>query len=112
MLAFPHSIRLGRRCNFWITSSETGPILALIEKQKTLSLKRMNQLTRRKLALKRESQSREDLAAELLVDAALFHAEADICWLELCEAKISEAGWAAGETRRKTVFFNHDPAAA
>jgi len=99
MLALPHSIRIGRICNFWRTSSETGPILALIKKKKSFSLKRMSQLTRRKLALKEESQSRKDLTAELLVDAALFHAEADICWLELCEAKISEAGRAAGETR-------------
>jgi hypothetical protein len=99
MLAFPHTIRLGRISNFRITSSETGSILTLIENQQPHSRKRINQLTRRKLALKRESQSRKDLTAELLVDAALFHAEADICWLELCEAKISEAGRAAGETR-------------
>ncbi len=99
MLAFPYTIRIGRICIFWITSSETGPIYALIAKQKPLTLKRINQLTRRKLALKRESQSREDLTAELLVDAALFHAEADIRWLELCEAKISEVGRTAGETR-------------
>jgi hypothetical protein len=99
MLAFPHTIRLVRICNFWITSSEIGPILTLIEKKKPLSRKRMNQLTRRKLALKKESQSREDLTSELLVDAALFHAEADIRWLELCEAKIRAADRATGETR-------------
>lgn len=74
----------------FLDPAQPGPILALIEKQKSLYLKRMNQLTRRKLALKKESQSREDLTAELLVDAALFHAEADIRWLELCEAKIQE----------------------
>lgn len=48
MLAFPHTTRFGRISDFWITSSETGPILALIEKQKPLSRKRMNPLTRRK----------------------------------------------------------------
>jgi hypothetical protein len=59
MFAFPHSIRIGRICILWITSAETGPILALIEKQKLLSLRRLNQLTRSKLALKKESQISE-----------------------------------------------------
>ena len=68
--------------------SDPAAILALIERQKVLYLKQMNQHTRRKLALKKAGGDLEDLTAELLLDAGLFHAEADIKWLSLCEAKI------------------------
>ena len=74
----------------FLDQSNPGAILELIERQKVLYLKRMNQLTRRKLTLKKENQDLEALTAELLVDAAIFHAEADIQWLTLCEAKIRE----------------------
>jgi DNA-binding PadR family transcriptional regulator len=63
-------------------------ILALIEKQKILHLRHMNRLTGRKVALKTETDNRDALTTELLLDAGLFHAEADIRWLTLCESKI------------------------
>lgn len=66
---------------------DPGPILELIEKQKALYLKQMNKLTNRKVSLKKSEQG-DSLTAELLMDAGLFHAEADIRWLELCAAKI------------------------
>jgi DNA-binding PadR family transcriptional regulator len=63
-------------------------ILALIEKQKMLYLRHMNRLTGRKVALKNATDNRDTLTTELLLDAGLFHAEADIRWLTLCEMKI------------------------
>jgi DNA-binding PadR family transcriptional regulator len=66
---------------------DPGPILELIEKQKALYFKQMNKLTNRKVSLKTSEQG-DSLTAELLMDAGLFHAEADIRWLELCAAKI------------------------
>lgn len=74
-------------------------ILELIERQKVLYLKQMNQHTHRKLALKKNSRNLEELTTELLLDAGLFHAEADIKWLTLCEAKIKEATGAGKELR-------------
>jgi len=68
-----------------------GPLLELIEKQKVLYLKHMNRLTHRKVALKKEADSLDALTTELLMDAGLFHAEADIEWLALCELKIKAA---------------------
>ena len=68
-----------------------GPILELIEKQKVLYLKHMNRLTHRKVALKKEAKDLSGLTTELLMDAGLFHAEADIKWLNLCESKIRAA---------------------
>lgn len=64
------------------------PILELIEKQKAQYLKQMNRLTHQKVALKKKPESPAALTAELLMDAGLLHAEADIRWLTLCEAKI------------------------
>ena len=68
-----------------------GPILELIDKQKMLYLKQMNRLTQQKVALKKRAEDPTALTTELLMDAGLFHAEADIRWLTLCESKIREA---------------------
>ena len=65
-----------------------GPVLELIEKQKALYLRQMNHLTHQKVALKKKTRDPSALTTELLMDAGLFHAEADIKWLALCEAKI------------------------
>ncbi|MGA2108228.1 MAG: PadR family transcriptional regulator [Syntrophorhabdales bacterium] len=69
---------------------DTGPIVELIEKQKTMYLKQMNRLTQRKVALKKGTWNLDALVTELLIDAGLFHAEADIRWLTHCENKIRE----------------------
>jgi len=60
----------------------------LIEKQKALYLKQMNRLTHQKVELKKKHKVPDALTTELLMDAGLFHAEADIKWLTLCESKI------------------------
>lgn len=65
-----------------------APVLELIEKQKALYLKQMNRLTHQKVELKKKPRSRDSLVTELLMDAGLFHADADIKWLTLCESKI------------------------
>jgi DNA-binding PadR family transcriptional regulator len=74
----------------FLDKSNPEPVMELIKKQKALHFKQMNQHTRKKLAVKKEQQSLEDLTTELLLDAGLFHAEADIKWLTLCETKIKE----------------------
>jgi DNA-binding PadR family transcriptional regulator len=65
-----------------------APVLELIEKQKALYLRQMNHLTHQKVALKKKTNDPTALTTELLMDAGLFHAEADIRWLTLCESKI------------------------
>ena len=75
----------------FMDKSDPAPILALIEKQKALYIKRMSQLTQRKLAVKKGVQDMHALTTELLIDAGLFHAEADIRWLDLCASKIKSA---------------------
>jgi len=65
-----------------------APVLELIEKQKALYLKQMNRLTHQKVELKKKAKDPTSFTTELLMDAGLFHAEADIKWLTLCESKI------------------------
>jgi DNA-binding PadR family transcriptional regulator len=72
----------------FMDKSNSGPVLELIEKQKVLYLKHMNRLTQRKVALKAKAKELDGLVTDLLMDAGLFHAEADIKWLTLCEQKI------------------------
>jgi DNA-binding PadR family transcriptional regulator len=72
----------------FMDKSDPRPILELIEKQKAHYLKQMNRLTHRKVALKMKTGDPDSLTTELLMDAGLLHAEADIKWLTLCAAKI------------------------
>ena len=67
---------------------DPAPVLELIEKQKALYLKQMTRLTQRKVALKKKPHNSDTLTTELLMDAGLLHAEADIKWLTLCAEKI------------------------
>lgn len=75
----------------FMDKNSLGPILELIEKQKALYLRQMNRLTHQKVALKKGPKDADSLTTELLMDAGLFHAEADIKWLTLCASKIKSA---------------------
>jgi DNA-binding PadR family transcriptional regulator len=72
----------------FMDKNNPAPVLDLIEKQKALYLRQMNHLTHQKVALKKKTKDPTALTTELLMDAGLFHAEADIRWLTLCESKI------------------------
>jgi len=63
-------------------------IIHLLAEQRQLYLAKMAELTRKKYLLSRQGGGRDVLMTDLLLDAALFHAEADIKWLEHCEAKL------------------------
>lgn len=76
----------------FMDKNDPAPVLDLIEKQKALYLTQMNRLTHQKVELKKKKPKPPDaLTTELLMDAGLFHAEADIRWLTLCESKIKAA---------------------
>ncbi|MGH7859559.1 MAG: hypothetical protein ACREQY_19720, partial [Candidatus Binatia bacterium] len=63
-------------------------VLELIEKQKQIYMRRMQSLTRRKVELSERRDRRKLLVTDLLMDAALFHAEADLRWLEHTRQKL------------------------
>lgn len=63
-------------------------ITDLIERQKQIYLGHMRRLTERKFELSQRPDRAELLVTELLMDAALFHAEADVRWLTHCAQKL------------------------
>ncbi len=69
---------------------DSQPLFDLLQSHTEIYMRKMAQLTKTKQNLKAKttSQTAETLVEELLVDVGLFHAEADIKWLEHCEAKL------------------------
>lgn len=80
-------------------------ILNLIRQQQSVYMAHMMQLTERKFQIEqrsrkaisaapdeavRKSAEHNRLVSSVLIDAALFHTEADIRWLRHCEAKIRD----------------------
>ena len=79
-------IRLAVMANF-----ELSPVFDLLDKHQGIYLKKMTELTKTKAALRASQDGVSDtdhLIEDLLIDAALFHAEADLKWLEHCERKL------------------------
>lgn len=72
--------------------SKENPELALrlTERQTQIYMEQMRELTETKYRLAKEGINRETVITDLLTDAALFHAEADVRWLRHVEAKILE----------------------
>ena len=76
-----------------MSTDDMMSIFDLLEAHQSIYLKKMSQLTKAKNKLKALEPSSQEVASqalveELLMDAGLFHAEADIKWLEHCEAKL------------------------
>lgn len=65
---------------------ERAAMLELLSAHERIYLEKMRELTRAKTQLRTSAQGEEHerLIEELLIDAALFHAEADVRWLEHC----------------------------
>ena len=74
--------------------SRENPELALrlIERQTYIYMEQMRELTETKYRLTKDGINRENMMTDLLTDAALFHAEADVRWLRHVEANIHEYG--------------------
>ncbi|MHB1652962.1 MAG: PadR family transcriptional regulator [Desulfitobacteriaceae bacterium] len=64
------------------------PVFRLIEQQTSIYMEQMRELTNAKYRLTKDGIKRENMMTDLLMDAALFHAEADVRWLRHVEAKI------------------------
>jgi len=61
------------------------PIFKLIDEQKRIYLRHMQRLTQRKYDLSKRPDRDAAIVTEVLIDAALFHAEADIRWINHTE---------------------------
>jgi DNA-binding PadR family transcriptional regulator len=85
----------------FLQSSDHGPILDLIDQQKKVYMSHMQRLTRRKVELSARADRRAFFVTDVLIDAALFHAEADLKWLSHTEQKIRSGGPTRRAPRRK-----------
>jgi DNA-binding PadR family transcriptional regulator len=65
-----------------------GTALAVIRAQRTATLALLQQHTRRKTAAERQA----DLPRLVVADLLIGQAEAEVAWLELCEARLRTAG--------------------
>ncbi len=76
-----------------MTDGELEPVFELLEAHRAIYLQKMAELTHakheaREARVEVDSGVPDGLVEDLLIDAALFHAEADLRWLEHCEAKL------------------------
>jgi DNA-binding PadR family transcriptional regulator len=80
--------------------SSPEPILRIINRHRDTYQMQMQKLSKRKAQLVALKQSDPLSVTELLFDAALFHAEADLRWLAHVEQKVL-ARWAPGSSKRR-----------
>lgn len=76
-----------------MSSSPTSQLLELIAAHRSIYLERMSELTRAKSAVADTAESsveaRDELLMEmLLLDAAIYHCDADLRWLDHCEVTL------------------------
>ena len=76
-----------------MTSGEVGPMFDLLGAHRRIYLAKISELTKAKADVKTEALAPsvpvpDALVEELLIDAALLHAEADMKWLEHCEMRL------------------------
>ncbi|MHB1420109.1 MAG: PadR family transcriptional regulator [Bacillota bacterium] len=72
----------------FIPSEDLETMIRIIDCQRQLYLERMQLVTRRRFELAQQGSDQDHLIAGLLVDHALFHAEADLRWLDHFEGTI------------------------
>lgn len=72
----------------FLENEDPQAVLNLIQQQTNLYMQKMSELTQHKYELAKKNKEGEYFVTDLLMDAGLFHAEADIRWLRHCEAKL------------------------
>lgn len=78
--------------------ADLAPVLDLVAQQKQVYLAHLKRLTQRKAEIGKRPGREARLIPELLIDAALFHAEADVRWLSRAAQKLRAAS--RGRTAR------------
>ncbi|HZP43129.1 MAG TPA: PadR family transcriptional regulator [Candidatus Binatia bacterium] len=82
--------------------SSPEPILRMIQRHRDVYQLEMRKLSKRKSKLVGPKGDDSLSVTELLVDAALFHAEADLRWLSHVEQKVKVRWSGASQSRRKS----------
>jgi DNA-binding PadR family transcriptional regulator len=79
--------------------SSAGPILRLVARQRDVYDLEMRKLSKRKAQLEKMKSDESGFLTDLLIDAALFHAEAELSWLSHVEQKVN-ARWSRAPQKR------------
>jgi DNA-binding PadR family transcriptional regulator len=84
--------------------SGPGVVAEVVDRQRVATVRSLQELTR----LKADAGSDRDLAWLLMLDALVFQAEAEVRWLDQCEARLAQesrspSGPAAAVPRSRTV---------
>jgi len=74
--------------------SGVADVTAVLQRQRVATMRALQDVTR----LKATAESSEDLAWLLMLDGLVFQAEAEVRWLDLCEARLARGNIAAGMT--------------
>jgi DNA-binding PadR family transcriptional regulator len=72
-------------------------VAAVVQRQRVATVRALQDVTR----LKAAAESAGDLASLLMLDALVFHAEAEARWLDVCEARLAREDTATGTARRR-----------
>jgi DNA-binding PadR family transcriptional regulator len=84
----------------FLDPDDRDSLLELIARQREIYVRHMQRLTKRKLELSKRTDRKDLIVTELLMDAALLHAEADVRWLGHVEERLGGRGGRRSARRR------------
>lgn len=84
--------------------SPSADVHRVIQQQRAVTVRSLQELTRLK-----DDDETGDLAWTLTLDGLLFQGEAEVRWLDLCEARLANAGHAPQPTREPANDAAWDP---
>jgi DNA-binding PadR family transcriptional regulator len=79
--------------------SGMADVAAVLQRQRVATVRALQDVTR----LKAAAESSGDLAWLLMLDGLVFQAEAEVRWLEMCQARLARTHIAAGEAPQRAA---------
>ena len=76
--------------------SGMADVTAVVQRQRVATVRALQDVTR----LKAAAESAGNLAWLLMLDALVFQADAEVRWLDMCQARLARENTAAGKARR------------
>ena len=80
--------------------SGEADVNAVVQRQRVATVRALQDVTR----LKAAAEFNDDLAWLLMLDGLVFQAEAEVRWLDMCEARLARRNIAAGVARRQPAI--------
>jgi len=75
-----------------LVEKDLAAALDLLDSQRRVYHLQMAELTRQKIGAARAAPGPDRVRREMMIDSALFHVEADLKWIETCEARLRAMG--------------------